>query len=58
MIKEFERLDKYNLKIQPDKCEFMHNRVMYLGHLITDEGIKPDPKKIEAVTNYPIPKKN
>lgn len=52
----FERLDKFNLKIQPDKCEFMHKQVMYLGHLITNEGIKPDPRKIEVLNNYPVPK--
>lgn len=28
---------------------------MYLAHLITDEGVKPDPKKILAVSNYPVP---
>lgn len=52
----FQRLSDYNLKIQPDKCEFFRKEVMYLGHLITSHGVKPDPKKITAVENYPIPK--
>lgn len=53
LIEVFQRLYEHNLKIEPDKCEFLRKEVMYLGHLITDEGVKPDPKKIEAITNYP-----
>jgi len=29
--------------------------VVYLGHLITDEGVKPDPGKIQCVQNHPVP---
>ena len=28
----------------------------YLGHIVTSEGIKPNPEKIETIKNYPIPK--
>lgn len=52
----FERISQFNLKIQPDKCEFLRKEVMYLGHLITENGVKPDPKKVTAVLNYPTPK--
>lgn len=52
----FERLSKHNLKLQPNKCEFLKTEVMYLGHLITRDGVKPDPKKVEVVQNYPVPK--
>lgn len=52
----FTRLRKANLKIQPDKCEFLKKEVAYLGHLITPDGVKPDPKKVEAVENFPVPK--
>lgn len=52
----FKKLSEHNLKIQPDKCEFLRREVMYLGHLITENGVKPDPKKVSAVRNYPIPK--
>ena len=30
---------------------------MYLGHVITENGIKPDPSKLDAVRNLPIPKR-
>ena len=52
----FNRLATSNLKIQPDKCEFLRKEVAYLGHVVTPEGIKPNPAKIEAVVNFPQPR--
>lgn len=52
----FERLQKHQLKIQPDKCEFLRREVAYLGHIISNEGVKPSPSKVDAVQNFPIPK--
>ncbi|KAL4156031.1 hypothetical protein QTP88_000066 [Uroleucon formosanum] len=51
----FERLRQYNLQLQPPKCEFLRKEVNYLGHVITENGVKPDPKKIECIVNYPVP---
>lgn len=52
----FERLDKNNLKLQLDKCEFMRKEVAYLGHVITENGVKPNPDKIQVIKNFPTPK--
>ncbi len=52
----FSRLDKAKLSLQPEKCEFLTTEVEYLGHLINENGIRPDPKKIEVVQNFPRPK--
>lgn len=49
-------LRQANLRLQPDKCEFLRPEVNYLGHIIGEDGVKPDPKKIDAVKNFPIPK--
>lgn len=51
----FERLRTHNLKLQPDKCEFLRHELNYLGHVITEEGTVPDPAKIRAVQSFPIP---
>lgn len=51
----FERLRTFNLKLQPSKCAFMRKEVNYLGHVITDQGVKPNPQKIKCVTEFPIP---
>lgn len=50
------RLRAANLKLQPDKCEFLRKEVMYLGHIIGEDGVRPDPKKIEAVQEFPQPR--
>jgi len=35
------------------KCELWLNKVAFLGHVISNEGVSMDPQKIEAVTNWP-----
>jgi len=52
----FERLRQLNLKLQTTKCEFMRKEVNYLGHVITDQRVRPDPQKIRCVMDYPIPR--
>lgn len=54
--KVFQRLRESNFKIQMDKSEFLKHETPYLGHVITREGIKPNPDKIAAIQNFPIPK--
>lgn len=54
--KVFNRLRQFNLKLQLDKSEFLQKEVAYLGHIITPEGIKPNPSKIRAIKKFPIPK--
>ena len=51
----FERLREVNLKLNPAKCNFLKKELVYLGHMISAEDIKPDPAKIEAAKNWPIP---
>lgn len=53
--KVLETLRKYNLKIQLDKCEFLQKEVAFLGHVVTPEGVKPNPEKINAIRNWPLP---
>lgn len=52
----FERCRKYNLKLNPEKCQFFKHEITYLGHKCTDKGILPDETKLEAVKKYPRPK--
>lgn len=37
------------------KCEFFLDKVGFLGHVITGDGIAVDPKKIEAVEAWSVP---
>jgi len=52
-----QKLTKINLKLQPDKCEFLRKEVIYLGHIISENGISPDPSKLTAIKEFPTPKK-
>lgn len=52
----FDRLRKSNFKIQLDKSEFLRKEVAYLGHIVTPNGVKPNPGKIYSIQNYPMPK--
>jgi len=54
--KLINKLREAILKLQPEKCEFLRKEVSYLGHVINENGVHPDPKKIEVVKNFPIPK--
>lgn len=49
-------LQDANLKVQPDKSEFLKKSVEFLGYVITKDGIKPNPKKIESIEKWPEPK--
>ncbi len=50
----FSRLRENKLLIQPDKSEFAKTEITYLGHIISDKGIQPNPNKIEVIKNFPI----
>lgn len=52
----FNRLRAANLKLSPKKCELFQVEVVYLGHIITADGIRTDPAKIETVLSWPQPK--
>jgi hypothetical protein len=41
----FNRLRSHNLKLQPLKCEFLRKEVVYLGHKLTENGVKSDERK-------------
>jgi len=50
----FEKLSKARLKLQPEKYEFLRKEIEYLGHVVTDEGVRPNRKKIEAIKAFPV----
>jgi len=52
-----DKLREHNLKLQPDKCEFLRKEVIYLGHIITEDRIRPDPNKLYAVEKFSVPRK-
>ena len=51
----FKRLEQANFKIQPENCVFVTDTVEYLGHICTPLGVRPDPYKVKAIREYPVP---
>ena len=51
-----QRLQSKKLYAKFKKCEFWLDKVVFLGHVVSKEGIAVDPTKIEAVTNWQRPK--
>ncbi|WVZ83914.1 hypothetical protein U9M48_031009 [Paspalum notatum var. saurae] len=53
--KVLEKLRSHQLYAKFSKCEFWLERISYLGHIITAEGVTVDPEKVEAVMEWPQP---
>ena len=51
----FERLHKAGLRLKPTKCHFLREQVPYLGYIISEYRIQPDPRKTEKAKNFPRP---
>ena len=51
----FQKLASAGLKLKPSKCFFFKEEIDYLGHLVSGKGVATSPKKIEAVTKWPVP---
>ena len=52
-------LNKYReigLKLNPEKCQFGEKEVKFYGNIISSDGVKPDPAKVDAILNMPSPK--
>ena len=52
----FELLVKNKLELRLDKCHFLQTEIDYLGYHVSDKGISPTNRGIEAVLNYPEPR--
>lgn len=51
----FQICRQYNLKLNPIKCQFFRSEVVFLGHVCTESGLRPDPAKLVAIAKYPRP---
>ena len=56
LIKILTKLKEVNLQVQLDKTEFLKKETEFLGHIVTTDGIKPNPKKLDAIEKFPLPK--
>ena len=52
----FTKLVAAGLKLKPKKCEFFKLKIAYLEHIVSSKDIETDPKKVEAVKNWTVPR--
>lgn len=50
-----ERCREKGIKLNKDKVEYKKTEVSYLGHIISKDGLKADPKKIDAIQEFQTP---
>ena len=43
------------LKLKPSKCEFIQSQVLYIGHVVSADGIKPNLKIVSTIGNWKSP---
>lgn len=46
---------KNNIRLKMSKCSFFTQEMEYLGHIITQDGIRKDPRKLMVIKNVPPP---
>ena len=51
----FQRLLNAGLTLRGTKCDIEMSSVQYLGHVFSANGMSPDPNKVKAVADWPVP---
>ena len=52
----FTRFRDNDVTLNFEKSKFFQEKIKFLGHIFTKDGIKPDPEKINAIKNFPRPR--
>ena len=56
VIRLLERAKQVNLKLNKNKVKLREAEVKFMGHVISKDGLKPDPEKVSAIKNMPKPR--
>lgn len=56
LIELLERARNINLKLNKAKCRFNMTELQYIGHVLTPQGVKPDPEKVNVIKSMKQPK--
>lgn len=55
VLRVLRTLDSHGLVLNEKKCKFAQHEIAYLGHIVSADGVRPDPAKIAAITEWPTP---
>lgn len=53
--KVMRHIESAGLKLNKEKCSLRQSQLRFLGHLIDHTGVRPDPEKVEAISQLPPP---
>ena len=53
----FNRCRENNISLNKDKLVLRTDNVTFMGHVVTKDGLKTDPVKMQAIRDFPIPRK-
>ena len=56
LLQVLNKCCEIGLKLNPDKCEFGQKLVNFYGNVVSDQGLRPDPKKVDVIVKMPAPK--
>ena len=51
-----DRLQRAGLKLNPVQCKLYQLKTKFLGHVVSERGVEPDPEKVRAVVDWPTPR--
>ncbi|CAH1724058.1 unnamed protein product [Aphis gossypii] len=52
----FNQFKKHNVTVNIHKSQFLQKKIIFLGHVISEEGISMDPEKIKTIQEFPAPR--
>uniref|UniRef100_A0A914IEX9 RNA-directed DNA polymerase n=1 Tax=Globodera rostochiensis TaxID=31243 RepID=A0A914IEX9_GLORO len=55
LFKLFSKIQDYGFRIQLEKCHFLRTDLKFLGHVVSSQGIRPDPDRSAAIREMPPP---
>ena len=53
--KVLQTLENYKFKVKSDKCDFFRTEIEFLGHIISQSGIRKTPEYVQKIRDYPRP---
>ena len=56
LMQVLSRIRESGMKLNLSKCIFGQKEVTFLGHILSAEGVKPDPEKTRAIKEMPLPR--
>ena len=51
LLQVLNKCREIGLKLNPDKCEFSQSRVTFYGNVVSNQGLRPDPKKVNVIVS-------